>query len=58
MKKRRYRLSEKGLQAILASNKATRPWTKSTGPKSRAGKRMSSLNAYKTGNRSRLFGAW
>ena len=58
MKKRRYHLSPKGLQAKRDCIRLHRPWTKSTGPKSSTGKRMSSLNAYKTGNRSRLFGAW
>jgi hypothetical protein len=55
MQKRRYRLSKKGLQALRAAAHAHHPWTHSTGPKTRRGKRMTSLNAYKHGRRARLF---
>ena len=57
MKIRTYELTLKGLQSLQASVRIRQPWTKATGPKTPLGKKMSSLNALKTGSRSRLFGA-
>jgi hypothetical protein len=58
MPKRRYRLTKQGLQSLQITIQKNQPWTKTTGPKSRHGKRISSLNAFKTGNYSRLFSAF
>jgi hypothetical protein len=56
MRKRRYRLSEQGLQSLGAAIARKRPWDASTGAKALYGKRISSLNAYRTGMYSRIFG--
>jgi hypothetical protein len=48
MKKRRYRLSEKGLQSLRAAIARNQPWRRATGPKSEWGKRVSSMNGFKS----------
>jgi hypothetical protein len=54
MRRKRYRLSEQGLQARRAAIQKTQPWKYATGPKTPSGKRMSSLNAFKHGGRTKL----
>jgi len=50
--KRRYRLSPTGLASLQAAALSKRPWEQSTGPKTKEGKRRSSSNALRHGERS------
>jgi len=56
--KRAYRLSPEGLAALRASARRVRPWERSTGPRTEAGKARSSRNALKHGlRRARVIAA-
>jgi hypothetical protein len=46
---RRYKLSKKGLQALRRTAARTKPWKKSTGPKTATGKMRSRMNGLKHG---------
>jgi hypothetical protein len=46
---RRYKLSQKGLQALRKTAARTKPWMKSTGPKTARGKMRSRMNGLKHG---------
>ena len=50
--KRPYKLSLAGLDALRAAARRTRPWTRSTGPTTTAGKERTRLNGLKHGRRS------
>ncbi len=52
--KRPYCLTAAGLESLRASAAKHRPWLKSTGPTSEAGRGRSSKNATKHGQRGRL----
>jgi hypothetical protein len=54
-KKRRYRLSKRGLAGLRRSIRETRPWSRSAGPITALGKKRSSQNALKHGLFSREF---
>jgi hypothetical protein len=54
MPKKRYCLTKEGLESLRKTSRKNRPWLKSTGAKTPQGKKMSSLNAFKHGGRSRL----
>ena len=47
-----YRLSPEGLESLRASARRTRPWERSTGPRTAQGKARSRMNAWKHGERS------
>jgi hypothetical protein len=49
---RPYKLSLAGLNALRTAARRTRPWTRSTGPTTPAGKERTRLNALKHGRRS------
>ena len=51
-KKRAYQLSEAGLRRLRESVAASRPWVRSTGPRTLQGKARSSRNAWKHGFRT------
>jgi hypothetical protein len=51
--KRSYHLSPQGRVALRRTAAANRPWAKSTGPRTAAGRARSSVNAFKHGERSR-----
>ncbi len=51
-KPRHYALSTKGLRSLRANIQRTRPWKKSTGPKTQVGKARVAGNALKHGARS------
>ena len=51
-RKRRYRLSPEGLQSLRSAVHRVRPWRRSTGPRTRAGRARSAQNALKHGRRS------
>ena len=53
MGKRPYRLTDQGLHRLRSIAAANRPWERSTGPRTPAGKNRSSRNAWKHGWRSR-----
>jgi DNA-binding PadR family transcriptional regulator len=53
MPRKTYNLTEKGLHSLRAALKKNKPWKHSTGPKTPWGKKMSSLNAFRHGARSR-----
>jgi hypothetical protein len=50
--KRPYKLSLAGLDALRAAARRTKPWTRSTGPTTPAGKERTRLNGLKHGRRS------
>ena len=54
MPRKPYRLTPNGLRSLRAAIRTTRPWELSTGPATSNGKRMSSLNAFKHGCRTKL----
>ena len=47
-----YRLSPEGLASLRASAAKTRPWERSTGPRTPEGKARSRMNAWKHGERA------
>ncbi|MBI1258537.1 MAG: hypothetical protein GC204_13800 [Chloroflexi bacterium] len=49
--------SERRKKQQACNARRTKPWEKSTGPKSAVGKRISSMNAYKTGHHSAAYAA-
>src|SRR5690349_12761954 len=49
---RRYRLSQRGLTSLRTTALKNKPWLRSTGPRTAAGKDRSKLNATKHGERS------
>ena len=51
-RKRHYRLTQKGLRALRSAIRRSQPWTKSTGPRTSAGKSRVAMNAYRHGERS------
>lgn len=51
--KRAYTLSPEGLATLRAAAGGNRPWERSTGPRTREGKRQSRMNALKGGHFSR-----
>lgn len=57
---RRPGFTPEGLEKLRASALERKPWLKSTGPRTEAGKLRSRMNAYKGGFKSRLrsFQAW
>lgn len=52
---RPYRLSSAGLASLQAAARANRPWSRSTGPRTAAGKSRSSRNAVRHGLRAASF---
>lgn len=50
--RRQYRLSPEGLASLRASAARVKPWERSTGPRTTAGRASSSQNAVKHGQRS------
>ena len=49
---RRYQLTSEGLESLRATARRVKPWTRSTGPKTKTGKQRSRMNALKHGERS------
>ena len=47
-----YRLSNRGLRSLRATVRRNQPWTKSTGPKTAAGKAKVAMNSFVHGERS------
>ena len=51
-RRRRYRLTPAGLASLRAANARVRPWERSTGPRTAAGKARARMNALRHGERS------